>query len=119
MNMQKKQIIQIGIIIVAFGGAGLVLYNGLFKNNSSGPELTMSLPGIMSTSTPGSGMAGQAVQNGQEILPNGSKLDFSIFSDPNEPKFQFNQIVYPQLNEKQEVGINENNLISSSGPLGQ
>ncbi len=113
--MDKKQIIQISVIVIAFGAAGLVLYNGLFKNNSSGPELV----GNMASSTGASIAAGQAIQNAKQILPNGDTLDFSVLRNPNGPQLHFNQIIYPQLNPALDVGVNENNLISNGNSTGQ
>ena len=99
--MNKKTIIQLVIIVVAFGAAGLVLYNGLFKSNSSAPQTGMFGGISQSTSTPA-----------QSILPYGSTLDFSKVLDPN--RFQYNQISYPLLDPQNDVGIPPGNLIAPS-----
>lgn len=117
MNMNKKQIIQIVVIVGAFGLAGFVLYSGLLKDklsSSSTSNTAIKLPGTNSTST-----SSQTVQSSKDILPYGDKLNFSILNDSNGPQFQFDQIAYPKLNSSQEVGINENNLITSSGAISQ
>lgn len=96
--MNKKLIIQLSIIVVAFAAAGVVLYNGFFK--SSQPSVPVAATAAVSGSeiTP------------QTILPNGSTLDFSVV---NSGRFVFNQLQYPQLNPSSEVGVPENTLISS------
>ena len=92
--MNKKTIIQLIIIVVAFGAAGLVLYNGFYGNN--GPA--QSVGGAPSLS---------AVA--QAILPYGKTLDFSKALDPK--RFQYNQINYSQLDPQNEVGISQDSLI--------
>ncbi|HYV34007.1 MAG TPA: hypothetical protein VE973_04130 [Candidatus Limnocylindria bacterium] len=91
----KKLIIQVVIIVAAFSAAGLILYNGLFKDSSN---QTSANPGMVSTQ----GLTKQA------ILPYGNSLDFSKLS-----RFQFDQIEYPVLDVGNEVGVPEENLISS------
>ncbi len=90
--MNKKTIIQLVIIVVAFGAAGLVLYNGLFSNSSA------PIPAASSQAA--------SVKN---ILPYGDTLDFSKALDSN--RFQYNQIVYPQLVPQNDVGISPDALI--------
>ncbi len=94
--MNKKTIIQLVIIVVAFGAAGLVLYNGFFNNNNA--ALVSSTP-----SQP------EAVQ---DILPYGDTpldIQFKEVLIPN--RFQYNQISYPQLDPQNEVGIPPDSLI--------
>jgi hypothetical protein len=93
--MNKKTIIQIVIIIVAFGAAGLVLYNGFFNSNNSAG---LSAAPVQSATT-------------QNIFPYGETLDFSRALDFN--RFQYNQIVYPQLDPQKDVGISQDSLIIS------
>jgi len=96
--MNKKTIIQLVIIVVAFGAAGLVLYNGFFGNNNVAVQ-PVGGGSSLSTTTP-------------DILPYGSALDFSKVLDPN--RFQYNQISYPQLDPQNEVGISPDSLIVPS-----
>lgn len=92
--MNKKTIIQLVIIVVAFGAAGVVLYNGFFSGGSPAVNQTGA---TASTTT-------------QDILPYGENLDFSQALNPK--RFQYNQLVYPVLDPKNDVGISEQNLIT-------
>ncbi len=93
--MPKKQIIQVSIIVIAFGAAAVVLYNGFFKN-SNNAVLQQVIPGA-------------EAQGKQGVLPYGNTLDFSILKKQN---FQFNQVNYPMLDSGSEVGIPEESLIT-------
>jgi hypothetical protein len=92
--MNKKTIIQLVIIVVAFGAAGLVLYNGFYGNNNAPVQPAGGIPSLPTA---------------QEILPYGKTLDFSKALDPN--RFQYNQINYSQLDPQNEVGISQDSLI--------
>jgi len=136
--MDRKKIIEIIIIVVAFGGSGFVLYNGLYSKPASPPEnvsavgLPGALPGaaISQTATPnataatalsvpgaalnapaapgGSASAGSGI-NGGSILPYGDKLDFSgVLSRQH---LQFDAIEYPVLNASSEVGVLPQDLL--------
>jgi hypothetical protein len=96
--MNKKTIIQLVIIVVAFGAAGLVLYNGLFK---SGGGTISPLAEVENSS---------ASSTSQAILPYGGTLDFSKVLDPN--RFQYNEIDYQQLDPQSDVGVPVDNLIT-------
>jgi hypothetical protein len=97
--MNKKTIIQLIIIVVAFGAAGLILYNGFFNNNSTAsPAGTAGVPGSSASTSP------------QSILPYGGTLDFSKVLDSN--RFQYNQIDYPQLDPQNDIGISPENLVT-------
>jgi hypothetical protein len=110
--MNKKQNIQIAVIIIAFGASGFVLYNGFFKGSGSTSAqsiASMSIPG-----EPGSGpdavvTAGAPASAGsQTILPAGNQLDFSVLKSQNlVPQ----DISYPQLNPNGDIGVSEDNLI--------
>jgi Flp pilus assembly protein CpaB len=99
--MSKKTIIQLVVIIVAFGAAGVVLYNGFFNNAA------------LQT-----GIAGGTAQatSTKSILPYGDTLDFSKALNSN--RFQYNQIDYPQLKLQNDVGISQNSLITPT-PVNQ
>lgn len=96
--MNKKLIIQIVVIVIAFGASGIVLYNGFFKNGSSQPAL-----GSAQTS---------AGDQSQAILPYGSTLDFSILKKQD---LQFGTVQYPKV-DPALVGIPENQLIKPIAP---
>ena len=93
-GLNKKTIIQLVVIVVAFGAAGLVLYNGMFKSNNSASVATGSLS--------------SSAQAAEEILPYGGSLNFQVL-DPK--RFQYNQITYQKLDPKAEVGISPDSLI--------
>lgn len=92
--MNKKVIIQIVIIVGAFGAAGFVLYNGLFKSDSTVPAM-----GIIS------------VKDNEKILPYGSSLDFK--NNLFKRDFQFGSMSYPKV-DPNEVGVPDSSLISPS-----
>ena len=94
--MNKKLIIQIIIIVAAFGAAGYVLYTGFFGGGGS----------------PDSGSAGlvSAAKTPKDILPYGSTLDFGVLKSG---RFVFGQLQYPKLDVGTEIGISKENLISS------
>jgi len=90
--MNKKLIIQIIVIVAAFAGAGVVLYNGLFKSSAGLP--------VAST-------AGATQQN---ILPYGTSMDFnSVLYQRN---LQYNIVAFPVLNPSTDVGIPQDQLIT-------
>lgn len=97
--MNKKVIAEIVIIVLAFAGAGWVLYSGLFSP-SGGTSL-------VATSSPASGLSANP-------LPYGNHLDFGAV---NASRFTFNQIQYPVLDPANDVGIPEANLVSSQIPV--
>jgi len=86
--------IELVIVVIAFGGAGFVLYNGFF-NTGDNAALQAEMP--VGTSTL------------QDILPYGADLNFSAAI--NSVRFQYNQLQYPQVDPKTEVGISAENLI--------
>lgn len=92
--MNKKFIIQIIVIVAAFGGAGFVLYNGLFKQDSS-------------TAVP---VAATSATNQQSILPYGNAMDLDgVLYQKN---LQYNLVAFPVLDPNGEVGLPENKLIT-------
>lgn len=95
--MNKKVIIQIVIILAGFIGAGMVLYNGFFKGNSTSSTLKLE-------SEPIAGIGQEA------ILPYGATLDFNILKKQN---LFFNQVIYPKLDPNNDYGISPENLIVS------
>ena len=100
--MSKKNIIQLVIIIAAFGAAGIVLYNGFFANK--GP------------SSPATSVVA-AVQSPQDILPyGGDNFDFSVLT---KRPFVFNEISYQTVDAGTEVGILPPDSMISSPGVGQ
>lgn len=94
--MNTKQIIQIAVIVLAFGLCGVVLYNGFFKDNNK-PALGQAL--LM--------QQGSAQQSSQEILPYGKTLNFEVLKKRN---FLYNQVDYPRIDAK-DIGVPEDMLI--------
>jgi len=92
--MNKKVVIQIIIIVGAFAAAGFILYNGLFKNDSSSATMA-NVP---------------LTEKSEKILPYGSSLDFK--TDLYKRNFKFNSISYPQVDPQNEVGIPEASLVT-------
>lgn len=90
----KKQIIQIVIIIAAFAGAFFVLYsNGLFGGGGASSA---------------SGSGAQASQTLEPILPYGPNLIFESAINPE--LFDYNQITLPKVSQT-EIGQQVNSLI--------
>ena len=94
----KKNIIQMLIIVVAFAAAGFVLYKGGIFGNGSGPA---------------SAPAPTSAQVAAEVLPYGE-----ILRDPKDldkvilpRRFFYDQVQYPKLNNSTEVGVDENTMI--------
>jgi hypothetical protein len=88
--MDKKKIIEIVIVVVAFGGSAFVLYNGFFKNQAVPPAAVT---------------AGGSVPSAAAILPYGSKMDFAPLSPSSPHPFVFGAVSYPALNASSEVGV--------------
>lgn len=91
--MNKKQIIQLIIILAAFGGAGIVLYKGGIFGSPSSNTVTLQA-GVVTGSQP--------------ILPYGESLDFTQAID--KKRFDYNQFEFSKL-APNEVGISVDNLI--------
>ena len=97
--MDKKKLIQIIVIIIAFGGSGIVLYNGLYKGSAPSSAVSVS-------SMTGSGavvVSGLAVGAANPLLPYGDKLDFTGIL--GKQGLQYDAISFPTLNTSTEVGI--------------
>ncbi len=92
--MDRKLIIQISIIVVAFGAAGIIFYNGFVKTNR------VAVPAETATSA--------VVVDQQTVLPYGPGLDFSLLHNQNQ---QYNIVTYPKLDPSQQVGVPLGNLI--------
>lgn len=107
----KKQIIQISVIVVAFLAAGYILYSGgLFGSNATWHGSSASLS-VGAGLGPGLG----AGQSSGDVLPYGN-----ILQDPkdfdkviNHNRFQYDLIQYPKLDPQNEVGVPENSVITA------
>lgn len=115
-GVNKKTIIQLVIIVVAFLAAGLVLYNGFFNNSNNAASQTGMPGGSLQSSSSSVSMFMPASTSSssstptQSILPYGETLDFGKVLDSK--RFQYNQINYPQLDPQNEVGIFPDSLIT-------
>ena len=107
--MNKNSIIKIVVIVVCFGGSGLVLYFGLFSSKApqAPPGMIQNSFGPMTQNLGQQSLPGAIV--GQDILPNGTTLDFDKVINPK--RFEYNVIPYPQLDPGREVGIPESMLM--------
>ncbi len=92
--MNKKFIIQLVVIVGAFGGAGLVLYNGLFKQGGGGAQTPAVVPAATQES----------------ILPYGTSMDFNAVL--KQRNLQYNLVAFPVLAPDSEVGIPPSALIT-------
>ncbi len=132
--MEKKQIIQIVVIVGCFLGAGLVVYNGMFKTDSP-PSTPVSMPSgsnsapvanpsaSPSTATGGS-VSGMPAGNLNTQSSKGSQMtpvsiqQLSINYDLNKEikkvllknALSYQTFQYPKINEAQ-IGISVNDLV--------
>ena len=107
--MNKKTIIQIVVITICFGGAGLVLYNGLFKKSGSNPTVTGIAPAAMVGGQ--SGQSGQSSESNEAVLPYGSLSKDAFDKVLKRQNFRFGRQNYPKLNPDSDLGVREENLI--------
>lgn len=107
--MERKKLIEIAIVVVAFGATGVVLYNGFFKKSS-----TVRVPAVQVAPGVASGVAPGAVSGPDTgvILPFGSKLDFDEIL--TKRKFDFGAIVPPKLDPAADIGIPTQSLVRQS-----
>lgn len=116
MPINKKTIIQIVVIVVAFGGSGLVLYNGYFKNKADSLAAVQNSQGVMSGDLGNSGVAATGGSS-QQILPYGASLDFDkVFK---KRILNFGLVDYPKLQPQLDVGISETDLVQAPLPVEQ
>jgi Flp pilus assembly protein CpaB len=94
--MNKKTIIQIIVIIAAFGGAGIVLYNGFAKNPNSGQSEESSYL--------------EASKSQEKVLPYGETLNLKAVL--NQRPLQFSGDVGEKINPASDVGSPENAIIT-------
>ena len=97
--MDKKKIIQIAVIVLAFGGSGFVLYNGMFKSKPSS---------IVPAAVSGTGIGQSAPV---QILPYGSELNFSVLS---KQKQQYGAVSFPQINTSTDISIPVTDLVRTA-----
>lgn len=89
--MNRKSIIQIVVIVICFGGAAFVIYNGFFKDQNSGGDSVI-----------------QSVDNSNQALENpfpfGDDLSGELKKVLSKNRLEHNTFVYPQIKET-EIGI--------------
>ncbi len=91
--MNKKNLIQIVVIVACFAASGIVIYNNFVKK----PSLPASQVAPVSQA-----------QVDAAILPNGNSFDLSVVKNS---KLRFNLIDYPKLNFSQEVGLDQYQIL--------
>lgn len=95
--MNKKNLIQIVVIVFCLAASAIVIYNNFFKK----PELP-----------PGVGVPAATASN-EPILPNGTVLDFTPVE---KPSFNFQLLDYPKLSYPDEVGVDQGQMLKSILP---
>lgn len=103
--MNKKTIIQVIIIILCFGGAGFVLYNGMFKKNGSTAEV------LPATVMNGNNSKEASNLNDREVLPYGPLNDDAFDKVLKKQKFNFGGQNYPKLDPGSDLGVWEDRLV--------
>jgi hypothetical protein len=116
-NMNKKTIIQACVVTLCFLGSGVVLYNGFFKQPTR-PSLAIGMaPGVGAVNTGAKGVAVSSIQNIDQILPNGQKLDFSILNRPNvnygSTLYDYDGNQYENTVSADEIGVPLDRLVIS------
>lgn len=106
--MNKKTLIQIIIIIIAFAGSGIVLYNG-FSSNSAPIVSNNSSANKPVTA----GETGLDLSNIDKTLPYPSSDSFNkalggVF---NKLPLQYGVITYPVISSSSDIGVNIQDLI--------
>ena len=98
--MNKKTIIQIVVIVGAFGASAVVLYNGLFKNASQVPL---------------NGTPTAASQD--KILPFGDSFNYQFIAELKAKNFIFGAVNYPKVDPTTDIGKDRlDQLISPQSP---
>ena len=100
--MDKKKIIQLVVIIIAFGGSGVVLYNGLYRPKPQAPLNLQNLSNPLGVIAPPS-VSPLASGASNQLLPFGSKLDFDGVL--NKHGLQYDAVSFPAVNTSTDVGI--------------
>jgi hypothetical protein len=96
--MDRKKIIQVVVIIIAFGGSGFVLYNGLYRPKAAPDAVNLLSPAAMVAPSP------VAQGTGNDLLPYGKgKVSSAFSSDMDGHNFQFDAVFFPTLNTTTEV----------------
>lgn len=99
--MNKKTIIQLAIVVVAFGASGLVLYYGYFGG---------SAPSAIS---PGPESATSQTQSAA-ILPFGDKpLNFEVLHKRQDRAIDPSNFDYPKLDPQTQVGVPIQDLVKT------
>lgn len=94
----KKTIIEVVVIVGAFLAAGVVLYNGLFKNSATEDPLAQQPKAI------------------EKILPYGDSFKYQQIEEMRKKRFQFGVVSYPEVSSG-EVGKTPSELVKSLAPV--
>lgn len=98
--MNRKTIIQIAVIVICFGAAGLLLFNSFFKGGSVS-EAPVAPPGAQ---------MGTLQDNSKNPLPFGDDLSGQLKKVLGKSNLQYGLFNYPKFNEA-EVGIPPSDLV--------
>jgi hypothetical protein len=101
--MNKKNIIQIAVIVVAFSISGIVLYKGFGGSKSTAIDPSLAVTGLGTVESTGF--------NAEDVLPYGKSLDFDKVLKRNN--LEFGKVSYPKLDPDLEVGKQEQDLIKT------
>lgn len=84
--MNKKNLILVVIILVAFAASGFVLYNGLFKGSTAVVPVSTA-PVVL-----------------EKVLPYGDTFNYQFMDQLKDRNFRFGAVTYPVLDPATEVG---------------
>lgn len=103
--MTRKTLIQTAVIVICFGGAALVLYNGLFKQSSTPSPAPAAEAG---TSQQSAGLV-------EDVLLFGDNFEGELKRVLKRNNLQYQTINYPKTNSA-EVGIPVTELVKPEPP---
>src|SRR5574340_1851730 len=103
--MNRKTVIQVSVVVVAFSASGIVLYRGFAKPKAPLPAVPLTMQYPMAggaTTSAGSVLAGGGPKSIDKVLPNGNTLNFGVLGKQN---LQYGLVEYPAVNLNSEVGL--------------
>lgn len=104
--MTRKTLIQIAVIAICFGGAALVLYNGLFKKSSNTSSVSALEPG-----------ATESPELIEDVLLFGDDFEGELKRILKRNNLQYQTVSYPKANSA-EAGIPVTDLVKPEPPAG-
>lgn len=109
--MNRKTIIQISVIIVAFAASGIVLYRGLFSGPKP-PAATPSPVGVV-VSDPSSPLNGLDLNNITKSLPYSTDEDFDTALNQvfQKQSLEYGTIEFATVDPASEVGVSVESLV--------